>query len=112
MKSSVCFQFSNRILSKSYKSNPKFKICSFKHLQNKFAQNWFFKNSDNEDTDNLVDEDNEGQVATNRVLSRDEQSDSNENNKTGKTILGKIKKIVDTNKTKHREMNFWQPQGS
>ena len=81
-------------------------------LQNKFAQNWFFKNSDNEDTDNLVDEDNEGQGATNRVLSRDEQSDSNENNKTGKTILGKIKKIVDTNKTKHREMNFWQPQGS
>ena len=81
-------------------------------LQNKFAQNWFFKNSDNEDTDNLVDEDNEGQGATNRVLSRDEQSDSNEDNKTGKTILGKIKKIVDTNKTKHREMNFWQPQGS
>jgi len=82
-------------------------------LQNKFAQNWFFKNSDNEDTDNLVDEENEGQGATNRVLSRDErQSDNNEDNKTGKTILGKIKKIVDTNKTKHREMNFWQPQGS
>ena len=82
-------------------------------LQNKFAQNWFFRNSDNEDTDNLVDEENEGQGATNRVLSRDErQSDNNEDNKTGKTILGKIKKIVDTNKTKHREMNFWQPQGS
>lgn len=86
-------------------------------LQNKFAQNWFFRNSENEDTDNLVDEENEGHGATNRVLSRaerdrDNNEENNEDNKTGNTIFSKIKKIVDTNKTKHREMNFWQPQGS
>ena len=88
------------------------KFSSSVLLQNKFAQNWFFRNSENEDTDNLVDEEKEGQGATER-LSRDERErDSNEDNKSGKTILSKIKKMVDTNKSKHREMNFWQPQGS
>lgn len=88
------------------------KFASSVLLQNKFAQNWFFRNSENEDTDNLVDEEKEGQGAKER-LSRDERErDNNEDNKSGKTILSKIKKMVDTNKSKHREMNFWQPQGS
>ena len=86
------------------------KFASSVLLQNKFAQNWFFRNSENEDTDNLVDEEKESRGATDRRLSRDE--DNNEDNKSGKTILSKIKKMVDTNKSKHREMNFWQPQGS
>lgn len=84
-------------------SSKKFSATAL--LQNKFAQNWFFRNSDSEDTDNLVDEENETRPSG-------MESDSNEDSKTGNTILRKIKNIVDKNKSQHREMNMWQPQGS
>jgi hypothetical protein len=75
-------------------------------LQSKFAQNWFFKNGDEDpDTDCLVIEEEEQSRKT-YTTSSTESRDSE------KSILTKIKSFVDKNPTKHREMNLLQPQGT
>jgi len=74
-------------------------------LQSKFAQNWFFKNNeDDADTDCLVTEEEEESRKTSRssIDSRDSE----------KSILTKIKTLVEKTPTKHREMNLLQPQGT
>eukprot|EP00090_Calanus_glacialis_P030876 TRINITY_DN5024_c0_g1_i9.p1 TRINITY_DN5024_c0_g1~~TRINITY_DN5024_c0_g1_i9.p1 ORF type:complete len:233 (-),score=50.08 TRINITY_DN5024_c0_g1_i9:115-774(-) len=75
-------------------------------LQSKFAQNWFFKNGDEDpDTDCLVIEEEEQSRKTSTTSSTDSRDSE-------KSILTKIKSFVDKNPTKHREMNLWQPQGT
>jgi len=84
-------------------------------LQSKFAQNWFFKNSD-EDTDSLVteEEDLSRQTSTTSTHSNDSGDSSSPNHPSDRSILTKLKTLVDKNpsKAKHREMNLWQPQGT
>lgn len=74
-------------------------------MQSKFAQNWFFKNSDEDpDTDCLVIEEEE--------QSRKTSTTSTDSRDSEKSILTKIKSLVDKTPTKHREMNLLQPQGT
>lgn len=75
-------------------------------LQSKFAQNWFFKNGD-EDTDSLVTEDEEHSRKTSTI-----SNTSTDSNDSERSILTKLKTFVDKNPTRHREMNLLQPQGT
>jgi len=76
-------------------------------LQSRFAQNWFFKNSDEDaDTDCLVNEEEEESRKTTKNCDKTEARDSD------KSILTKLKTFGNKTSTKHREMNFLQPQGT
>ena len=77
------------------------------------AQNWLFRNKDQEEeTDNLVTTEDEDEESTSRKNSRGEKLSESEGSPAKKPILSKLMNIVDKNKSKHREMNFWQPQGT
>jgi len=75
-------------------------------LQRKFAQNWFFKRSE-DDTDNLVTEEDETPGKTS-----DKSDNSNDTIDSDKSVFHKLKTFVDKNHSKHRELNVLQPQGT
>jgi len=76
-------------------------------LQSRFAQNWFFKNNDEDaDTDCLVTEEEEDSKKTPKNSDKSEARDSD------KSILTKLKTFGNKNPAKHREMNLLQPQGT
>jgi len=84
--------------------SKKFSASSILH--SKFAQNWFFKNGE-EDTDSLVteDEDPSRKTSTSSIQSTD-------STESDRSIMTKLRTFVDKNPAKHREMNMWQPQGT
>jgi len=86
-------------------------------LQSKFAQSWFFRNTEpGDDGDNLV----EAETKQKQKESKEERrkiseagEDYEENSKDDKKpLLSRIKCAVEKNSSKHREMNVWQPQGT
>ena len=86
-------------------------------LQSKFAQSWFFRNTEpGDDGDNLV----EAETKQKQKESKEERrkiseagEDYEENSKDDKKpLLSRIKSAVEKNSSKHREMNVWQPQGT
>jgi len=79
-------------------SSRKFSASSL--LQSKFAQNWFFKNGEDEDDD------------TNRLVSEEGEHTFDKNDTQDKSMLSRLKTIVEKTPAKHREMNVWQPQGT
>jgi len=99
------------------------KFSAMSILQNKLTNNWFFRNKDiNDDSDNLVNNDENEDASGNydsgkkkkekkRKDSRDDESPDRDNANDG-PLLARIKNVVDKNNAKHREMNFWQPQGT
>ena len=91
-------------------TSKKFSASSL--FSSKLAQNWFFRNKDNEDTDNLVDEEDRLRSPDRDTGEQSEEVSRKDSKSEDGAILSKIKNIVDKNKSKHREMNFWQPQGS
>ena len=77
-------------------------------LQSRFAQNWFFKNSDEDpDTDCLVTEEEEKSKKSPK--NKEDKSDARDSDKS---ILTKLKTFGNKNPAKHREMNLLQPQGT
>ena len=75
-------------------------------LQSRFAQNWFFKNSEEDaDTDCLVSEEEE-------ESKKKSKTSSTEARESDKSILTKLKTFGNKNSAKHREMNLLQPQGT
>ena len=91
-------------------TSKKFSASSL--FSSKLAQNWFFRNKDNEDTDNLVDEEDRLRSPDRDTGEQSEEVSRKDSKSEDGAILSKIKNIVDKNKSKHREMNFWQPQGT
>jgi len=75
-------------------------------LQSRFAQNWFFKNSEEDaDTDCLVSEEEEESKKKPKTSATDARD-------SDKSILTKLKTFGNKNSAKHREMNLLQPQGT
>ena len=99
-------------------SGKKFSASSL--LQSKLAQSWFFRNSDNEENDSLVEKDQDNEE--NGKRSKDEKrktSDGEDYGESGrddkKPLLSKIKSVVERQSKqshRHREMNLWQPHGT
>ena len=93
-------------------------------LQSKMTNNWFFRNKDAEEEEesNLVrheEKDKSSSRETSPEAETKSRKSSSQNDKQKEEsakedgpILSKLKNFVDKNKSKHREMNFWQPQGS
>ena len=91
-------------------TSKKFSASSL--FSSKMAQNWFFRNKDSEDTDNLVDDEDRLKSPERDTSEKSVEVSRKDSRGENGAILSKIKNIVDKNKSKHREMNFWQPQGS
>ena len=92
-------------------------------LQSKMTNNWFFRNKDAEEEETDLVRHEEKEKTSSRETSPEAESKSRKSSKTSDKhkeesskedgpILSKLKNFVDKNKSKHREMNFWQPQGS
>ena len=83
-------------------------------LQSKMTNNWFFRNKevDDEEGDNLVKNEDHHENSTEEEGRASRKTSKEESSKEDGPILSKLKNFVDKNKAKHREMNFWQPQGS
>ena len=86
-------------------------------LQSKFAQNWFFKNTDaGDDGDSLVETETRQKQKESKEERRkiSEAGEDYEENRQDdkKPLLSRIKSAVEKNSSKHREMNVWLPQGT
>ena len=84
-------------------------------LQSKFAQSWFFKNTDAaDDGDSLVEtETRQKQKESKGRKISEAGEDYEENGKDDKKpLLSRIKSAVEKNSGKHREMNLWLPKGT
>jgi len=68
-------------------------------FQNKYAQNWFFRKTD-DDTETLIEQDYETPINC-----KDNDSD------TDRSMFYKLKTLMEKNHSNRREMNVWQPQG-
>jgi len=94
------------------------KFSAMSIFQSKLTNNWFFRNKNHDDSDNLVNDDENEDASGNydsgkkndkkRKESREEESPERDDG----PLLTRIKDVVEKNNAKHREMNFWQPQGT